>query len=172
MGKLIISGNGKENDIIRKIWIMSALTGVVGVVFVMIVANQIGDTLTTNIQNFLIGVAWLGAVAAIVEAMFKKRRVESTYIDVYEGGVQGKGVATNFPWAMNSYAAMSNFHFRFDKIVSVEVQNDNAIIIHATSAIEEVEMSHKCYAMNANEVREMILKGMEDGALVAVVVEQ
>jgi len=171
MGKLIISGNGKENEVIRKIWIMSAVTGVLGVVFVMLVAHQIGDTLTSNIQNFLIGVAWLGAVAAIVEAMFKKRRVESTYIDVYENGIHGRGVATNFPWAMNSYAAMSGFNYKFEQITSVEVQSDNAIIIHATSAIEEVEVSHKCYAMNANEVREMILKGMEDGALLVVVEE-
>ena len=172
MGKLIISGNGKENDAILHSWVLSLAVGAIGVLFLMFVANHFGYDQTpdglvrNNMYNFVMGVAALGGMAAIVESLFKKSRITSSFIDVHENGIRGKGVQENFPWAASTYAAMSDFQLEFEQIEAVEAKK-NAIIIRMIDTSDNTKVAHKCYSLNPQEIYDTILRGKENGSLVA-----
>jgi len=172
MGKLIISGNGKENEAVLHSWLVSLSVGAIGVVFLMFVASHFGYDQTeygpvrNNMYNFVMGVAALGGMAAIVESLFKKSRITSSFIDVYENGIRGKGVQESFPWAMSTYAAMSDFQLEFEQVEAIEVKK-NSIIIRMIDISDNTKVAHKCYALNPQEIHDAILKGKEDGTLTA-----
>ncbi|MDR2183576.1 MAG: zinc ribbon domain-containing protein, partial [Clostridiales bacterium] len=162
LSRPLASGNGEGNSAVVTNWLYSLIIGAAGVGLLILLANQIGYTQTwvgpvrNNAYYISIVFAVLVGIAALIEAFFKHGRITGTQISVYEDGVKGMSVPAKFPWTLTSYSAMSEFQLGFNQIMSVDVLNENCVVIHVVGA------SHKCYCLKPNEIRDAIIKQMND----------
>jgi len=165
MGNLLVSGNGKGHSAIVTLWVSELAFAAICFAIAMLMANYLGNQATRAfladrrglllISNFLRGVGILAIAAAIYNGLYATSKIAKTEISVYERGVQGKSLPPKFPWTFGS--SMSEFQLNYDQISSVDVLDGKSIVIHAAS------MQHKCYAMNAGEIRDAIFRQKNPG---------
>ncbi|GHS93625.1 hypothetical protein FACS1894139_14580 [Planctomycetales bacterium] len=161
MGKELISASGKGHKAAAIWWLLTASSAAVCVVLALWLAQQRGDlfVLSNSMvvkKSVLITITAICSLACIVMGCLCQTRISGTYVAVYENGIEGSSVAPKFPLALMLYCSISSLQLRefrltFDQVSSVDVVNENSLIIHATNT------EHKIYAMNAREVRNVIL---------------
>jgi hypothetical protein len=165
MGELLISGNGKGHSAIVNNWILSLVSGAVLAIMGYYFANDIGvdkalkitmfgatNTIRESAKNemwyFFMGIAVLGPVLMLVLGCLFHIKISKMSINVHENGIDGQSSSSNLPI---HYAPMSEFQLTYDQISSVEVVNENRLIVHAGGSI------HKIYIMKAREIRDAIM---------------
>ena len=160
MDNLIISGSGNEcriNVILRIV--IALLIGVAVTVVAMFnmsptIEEIIGTAKGSRRVYIIAGVLLL--YIGIYCCIYVWLHILKTKINVYENGIKGKSVNIDFSSIVSfrkdtGNVKMSEFHLDYDQISAVECKGKRVIIKTASK-------NHKCYAMNAKEIRDVILK--------------
>ena len=164
MGNLIISGSGKEHkiNVILRI-VIALLIGVAVTVVAMFnispTPEEIIGTAKGSRRVYIIGGVLL-LYLCIFCCIYVWLHILKTEINVYENEIRGKSMDANFFVDFfslfsfridNATVKMSEFHVDYDQIFSVKYMGKSVIIRTASK-------NHKCYAMNAKEIRDVIVK--------------
>lgn len=181
MKNLLISATGKEHKMITDGWIIALVASALVIAACFFINNMIDggkqqasyssyhpalqqsklaekyreaemQKKETN-KNIVLGGTVLVVVIFVAFGFLIQSTVEKTSVHVYEDGVEGSGVAPSFPQTI--FTEVSEFRLKYDQISSVEVVDSTTLIINAINA------KHKIYAMNAKEVRDVILAQKE-----------
>ena len=157
MGKLLVSGDGKGNSAILAYWTKISIIGVIIIVIMYSLATSFdkppsgyvdfGRDRREFASNILKGCCILTIIGVAYEGIATQSKITKTEISVYEQGVKGKSLPFKFV-----HTHMSDFQLNYDQISSVDLINGRCIVIHATG------VQHKCYAMNASEIRDVIMR--------------
>lgn len=163
MGKLIISGNGK--DFVKSTahnWIFFILIAIVLVVVGFVLANQfgvrtLGGAIGQGIGG-LLGVAapqvrtgayytfmWGGigsAVLLIGYGLMQDIYAGKTEIYVYENGIKGAGGGPKFAQSLEDTMKISSFQLEYDRIASVDVTHKKLLSINAFGKIYVVAVAN------------------------------
>ena len=151
-GRILISANGNGHSAIATWWFV----GVVGAVILAAVFAWMA-----NLCGLPMGVGVIGAVFCLILSGVTHSRIISTAVNVCENTVEGVSVTPKFPlsfilWCSFSSLRLSEFQLQYDQISSVEVENENIIIISTANT------QHKIYAMNAREIQKAIMSRKKD----------
>ena len=164
MGNLLVSGNGKghKTNVIVRIIIALLIGGVVTVVAMFNMAPTLEESLgsASGLRRVNIIAGMLLLDLCIVSCILVWLRILKTEIKVYENEIKGKSMDANFfvdffTRLFITMKIMSEFHIGYDQIHSVECKGKSVIIRTASK-------NHKCYAMNASEIRDVIIKKKEE----------
>jgi hypothetical protein len=162
MGKELISASGKGHSAIATYWITFLILGIVFAIIFIFCANTIGYTHSSRLIGFQIHssvekngayyIFMILAVSSLYDIVLGYQihmRVSKTAVHVYEDCIKGTSVSPNFPWLSMK---LMDFHLNYDQISSVDVVDENTLAINAAN------VQHKIYAMNAREVRDVIVE--------------
>ena len=171
MGKLLISGNGK--DYVRSQsdqWIIVILFAVGFIVLGFVLANEFGYETVGGAIGGAIG-GWIGVtppqvrtiwysiflfggvlVAALMIAYCVLLDVYAgkTEIEVYENGIKGAGGGPKFLISTEDTVSVSTFQLEYDRIASVDVSRKNILSINAYGRVYAVAV------INPNEIADTI----------------
>jgi len=179
-GKLIASANGKGHSSITTWWIIELICAVLCAAIGFWLANKYGHSggysmgrfmsvppVKNDLYNiYMWGIGWgigvLFPIICLVAAYLTHTRISRTSINVYENGIEGSSVVPKFPLSFMFYGSISSlqladFQLTYEQVSSVDVVNENTIIINA------VNVQHKIYAMNSREIRDAILAQKNKG---------
>jgi ankyrin repeat protein len=151
-GRILISTNGNGHSAVATWWFV----GVVGaVIFATVFAWM------ANLGGLPMGIGVIGAVFCLILSGVTHSRITSTSVNVCEYIVDGVSVTPKFPlsfilWCSFSSLRLSEFQLPYDQISSVDVENENVIIINTANT------QHKIYAMNAREIQKAIISRKKD----------
>jgi len=169
MGELLISGNGKGHKAIVTWWIAVIAVCVIGAIVCCVIANNVGiddawrlggytvkDATKNGMYYFGMGGAVFLLALAPFEGNLMHSRISRTAIYVHEKGIKGSSVVPNFPLSFFLYGSiaslqLADFELTYDLISSVDVVNENTLVINTRDA------KHKVYAMNSREIRDTIM---------------
>ena len=151
---LLVSGSGKDHKAIASWWIKTLLIGGGTSGFFLLIGFELNRPWHPNLPStgdgdFLILLSIISMIIFVYEGFSIQSRISNTEIRVYEHDVRGKSVPLQYPWTISS--SMSDFQLNYDQISSVDVVDEGILVIHATG------VQHKCYAMNAGQIRDVIL---------------
>lgn len=165
-GNLLASANGKGHKYIVGFWILGIIAAVIFVVLGIWSANEFGystkynysgsglwitrsaATVKTGFYYVAMGFGIISGALFLDLAYFTGHRIKKISIDIYENVIEGLGVEQNFPF---SSLQLIEFQLKYDQISSVDVVEENNLIINA------VNVKHKILIMNAREIRDIIL---------------
>jgi len=168
-GKLLASANGKGHKAIATWWIIELIAAVVSVALGFWLANKYGysggysfgrfmnvPAIKNELYYIYMGIAVICPICAYTCAYLTHTRISRTFINVYENGIEGSSVMPKFPLSFMLYGSISSlqladFQLTYNQISSVDVVNENTIVINAVNA------QYKIYAMNSREIRDAIL---------------
>jgi hypothetical protein len=167
-GKLLASANGKKHSSIVTWWIIELIGAVACVAIGFWLANKyghsggysIGFRYVPSAKNELYNIYMHGgvflSVLSLIMAYLTHTRISRTFINVYENGIEGSSVVPKFPLSFMLYGSISSlqladFQLTYEQVSSVDVVNENTIIINAGN------VQHKIYAMNSKDIRDAIL---------------
>jgi hypothetical protein len=122
------------------------------------------DAIDYDMTNFFSKLYYVTIASGIISVIWElyvgsycAKKIESTYMSVYEDNVKGVAVDKDFSFSKLIFFAMGwdkarliNFDLAFNQISSVYLENDNAIIIYASGA------QHKCFVSNGYEIQSAI----------------
>ena len=151
-GRILISANGNGHSAIATWWFV----GVVGAVILAAVFAWMA-----NLGGLPMGVGVIGAIFCLILSGVTHSRIIRTAVTVWENSVDGVSVTPKFPlsfmlWCSFSSLRLSVFQLQYDQISSVDVENENIIIISTANT------QHKIYAMNAREIQKVIMSRKKD----------
>jgi len=176
-GKLLAAADGKGHKSIATWWIIELVGAVACIMLGYWAANKYGYSLggfsfsrggvTTSVNkneyyNIIIGIGVVCAVLCLIMAYLVHTRISRTVIEVYENVIEGSSVVPKFPLSFMLYGSISTlqlaeFQLKYDQISSVDVVDENTVIINA------INVQHKIYAMNAREIRDAIVSQKNKG---------
>jgi hypothetical protein len=144
MGKELISASGKGHKTItyNMYVIVAGITGVTTVVFLAMVAMAKNDELSGIPINVWIPFI-LFLLALYIFFHLPNKAISKTAVYVYEDIVKGLSI----DWMMQ----LTDFQLTYDQVSSVDVVGENKLVINTANA------KHTIYAMNAKEVRDVII---------------
>jgi hypothetical protein len=158
-GNVLATGNGNGNPAIRLHWMCFIIVAIAGCAIFAFYAGYLSYRLEEGeiawdkreqvklMIPIYAGVAILCPVLCLVVGIIDHRGIFSTYIQVEEGGIQGKGVGKFF---LFGDLRCFGFCLAYNQITSVDVSG-STIIIHATGA------QYKCYVQNPSEIQGIIV---------------
>ena len=158
MDNLIVSGNGKghKTNVILRIVIALLIGGAATVVAISNMGLKLEDYDGPGARRFYMVYGVILLYVCIYCCIYVWLHILKTEINVYENGIKGKSIDVDFYSIFslrrdNGNVKMSEFHVDYDQISSVKCMGKSVIIKTASK-------NHKCYAMNAKEIRDVILK--------------
>jgi len=178
-GKILTLGNGKWSTAILYHWLTIGLCFAIGGIIFLFEAADRGSTLgemRANISQetnenkkielkeaiarketkdviFLLAGVPIFIILLPVAGAIGQRRIASTYIEVCENGISGKGVIKKKrgPFII---LRRSNFQFEYNEVRRVDIDgyfSGTSIIVHTS------ETQYTCYCRNPSEIRETIV---------------
>ncbi|MCL2222282.1 MAG: hypothetical protein FWC20_08260 [Oscillospiraceae bacterium] len=171
MGKLLVSGNGKDY---LKTRISSTVINIViagaFVVIGFILANQFGyrtmggalgqgvgglfgvtvpQVRTVDFYIFMWGGIFI-AVLIVVMDLVQRHFISKTEISVYETGIKGSAVGEKYGKKLEDTTKVSAFQVEYDRLTSVEVESKARLLVNASGRIYLIGVA------NPNEIAEVI----------------
>lgn len=172
---LLVSASGEGHKAITTLWTAELITGIIGAAIMFSIAGRydgsiFGVRFRGDMYYVFTALAWIIIIAIPVTGCLAQSRIAKTCVRVFEDGIEGLGVVPKFPLSFIIYGSlsslqMSEFRLAYNQVSSVDVVNDETLIIHAGN------VQHKIYAMNAKEVRDVILS-QKNNAPVQVQVQE
>jgi len=174
-GQLLASATGERHKSIATWWIIEVIGAVICMILCSWGANKYGysggidfrwggsiPSVKNEYYNICMGIGVVCSILCLVCAYLTQTRISRTAIRVYENGIEGSSVVPKFPLSFMFYGSISSlqlaeFQLKYDQVSSVDVVNDNTVIINATN------VQHKIYAMNAREIRDAIVAQKNKG---------
>lgn len=171
MGKLLISGNGK--DFVKSTatnWIIIVIIAIAFIVLGVILANQFGyQTLggtAGRVAGGVFGVTppqvrtvayyifmWGGIILAaiiVVHGLLQDIFATKTEIFVYENGIKGIGGGPKFAQSLEDTTTVASFELEYDRIASVDITHKKLLSINAYGRVYVIAVA------NANEIIDVI----------------
>jgi hypothetical protein len=160
MENKLISANGKGHSSIAIWWILCLAVGIAGGLLIIGAFTMLGyqradgfvifdRIMPYAVKNrFFITIGAICLACGVITGIVFQSRISKSAVDVYEDCVKGLGLAPDFPWFS---IRGSGFYMTYDQVSSVDVKDKNKLRICTASS------KHSVYAMNAGEVRDVIL---------------
>lgn len=182
MGKLIISGNGK-NTVSQMEWIIVVVGSLLLIVIGFWLANQFGYEQAVGRTLSALGVAfgvevpevrtvmyyifaWGGVVLAGIIlgwATLVSVYAGKTEILVFENGIQGAGGGVKFSQSLEDTVTISAFNLAYDRIASVDITRKHFITINAFGKIYVVVVSNGDEVIQAINEKMSLVKNQDGG---------
>jgi len=169
-GQLLASATGERHKSIATWWTIEVIAAVMCIILGTWLANEYGYTRSfysfgggkNQLYNIYMFGGVICSVLCLVSAYLTQTRISRTAIRVYENGIEGSSVVPKFPLSFMFYGSISSlqlaeFQLKYDQISSVDIVDDNTVIINA------INVQHKIYAMNAREIRDAIVSQKNKG---------